>query len=191
VKSLAIAKQQDGEIEVRVHPTLIPEGNLLYGVDGVYNAITVIGDMVGTNTFIGRGAGIGPSGSAVVGDIIDIARNLATGGRGRVPPTAYRPGHHVELRMRPMDEVLSEYYLRFSVLDKPGVLSKISGVLGGHNISIASVIQKGRRIGETVPLVMMTHHACERDMQAALHEIDHIASDVTAKTVLIRVENGA
>src|ERR671919_1920850 len=192
VKSLAIAKQQDGEIEVRVHPTLIPEGNLLYGVDGVYNAITVIGDMVGTNTFIGRGAGIGPSGSAVVGDIIDIARNLATGGRGRrVPPTAYRPGHHVELRMRPMDEVLSEYYLRFSVLDKPGVLSKISGVLGGHNISIASVIQKGRRIGETVPLVMMTHHACERDMQAALYEIDHIASDVTAKTVLIRVENGA
>jgi homoserine dehydrogenase len=191
VKSLAIAKHQDGEIEVRVHPTLIPEGNLLYGVDGVYNAITVIGDMVGANTFIGRGAGIGPSGSAVVGDIIDIARNLASGGRGRVPPTAYRPGHHVELRMKAMDEVLSEYYLRFSVLDQPGVLSKISGVLGRHNISIASVIQKGRRVGETVPLVMMTHHACERDMQAALREIDQIASEVTAKTVLIRVENGA
>ena len=191
VKSLAIAKHQDGEIEVRVHPTLIPEGNLLYGVDGVYNAITVIGDMVGANTFIGRGAGIGPSGSAVVGDIIDIARNLASGGRGRVPPAAYRPGHHVELRMKAMDEVLSEYYLRFSVLDQPGVLSNISGVLGRHNISIASVIQKGRRVGETVPLVMMTHHACERDMQAALREIDQIASEVTAKTVLIRVENGA
>ena len=191
VKSLAIAKHQAGEIEVRVHPTLIPEGNLLYGVDGVYNAITVIGDMVGANTFIGRGAGIGPSGSAVVGDIIDIARNLATGGRGRVPPAAYRPGHHVELRMKAMDEVLSEYYLRFSVLDQPGVLSNISGVLGRHNISIASVIQKGRRVGETVPLVMMTHHACERDMQAALREIDQIASEVTAKTVLIRVENGA
>jgi homoserine dehydrogenase len=190
VKSLAIAKHQDGDIEVRVHPTLIPEGNLLYGVDGVYNAITVIGDMVGANTFIGRGAGIGPSGSAVVGDIIDIARNLATGGRGRVPPAAYRPGHHVELRMKAMDEVLSEYYLRFSVLDQPGVLSNISGVLGRHNISIASVIQKGRRVGETVPLVMMTHHACERDMQAALREIDQIASEVTAKTVLIRVENG-
>jgi len=190
VKSLAIAKHQDGEIEVRVHPTLIPEGNLLYGVDGVYNAITVIGDMVGANTFIGRGAGIGPSGSAVVGDIIDIARNLATGGRGRVPPAAYRPGHHVELRMKAMDEVRSEYYLRFSVLDQPGVLSNISGVLGRHNISIASVIQKGRRVGETVPLVMMTHHACERDMQAALREIDQIASEVTAKTVLIRVENG-
>jgi homoserine dehydrogenase len=190
VKSLAIAKHQDGEIEVRVHPTLIPEGNLLYGVDGVYNAITVIGDMVGANTFIGRGAGIGPSGSAVVGDIIDIARNLTTGGRGRVPPAAYRPGHHVELRMKAMDEVLSEYYLRFSVLDQPGVLSNISGVLGRHNISIASVIQKGRRVGETVPLVMMTHHACERDMQAALREIDQIASEVTAKTVLIRVENG-
>jgi homoserine dehydrogenase len=191
VKSLAIAKQQDGEIEVRVHPTLIPEANLLYGVDGVYNAITVIGDMVGANTFIGRGAGMGPSGSAVIGDIIDIARNLVSGGRGRVPPAAYRPGHQVELRMKGMDEVLSEYYLRFSVLDKPGVLSNISGVLGGHNISIASVIQKGRRVGETVPLVMMTHHACERDMQAALREIDQIAADVTAKTVLIRVENGA
>ncbi|HSF31264.1 MAG TPA: homoserine dehydrogenase [Candidatus Tectomicrobia bacterium] len=191
VKSLAIAKQQDGDLEVRVHPTLIPQGNLLYGVDGVYNAITVIGDMVGANTFIGRGAGIGPSGSAVVGDIVDIARDLVTGGCGRVPPAGYRPGYEVELRLKPMEEVLSEYYLRFSVVDKPGVLSKISGVLGRHNISIASVIQKGRRIGETVPLVMMTHHACERDMQAALREIDQIASDVTAKTVLIRVENGA
>jgi homoserine dehydrogenase len=191
VKSLAIAKQQDGELEVRVHPTLIPQGNLLYSVDGVYNAITVHGDMVGANTFIGRGAGLGPSGSAVVGDIVDIARNLASGGRGRVPPAAYRPGHQPALRLKPMDEVVSEYYLRFSVLDKPGVLSKISGVLGRHNISIASVIQKGRRVGETVPLVMMTHHACERDMQLALREIDQIASDVTAKTVLIRVENGA
>jgi homoserine dehydrogenase len=191
VKSLAIAKQHDGEIEVRVHPTLIPAGNLLYGVDGVYNAITVIGDMVGANTFIGRGAGLGPSGSAVVGDIVEIARNLVSGGRGRVPPASHRPGHHVELRMKAMDEVLSEYYLRFSVLDKPGVLSKISGVLGRHNISIASVIQKGRRVGETVPLVMMTHHARERDMQGALREIDQIASDVTATTVLIRVENGA
>src|SRR5919109_2777965 len=92
VKSLAIAKHRDSEIEGRVHPTLIPEGNLLYSVDGVYNAITVIGDMVGTNTFIGRGAGLGPSGSAVVGDIIDIARNSMAGGRGRVPPAAYRPG---------------------------------------------------------------------------------------------------
>jgi homoserine dehydrogenase len=191
VKSLAIAKQQDGEIEVRVHPTLIPEGNLLYGVDGVYNAITVIGDMVGANTFIGRGAGLGPSGSAVVGDIIEMARNLATCCRGRVPPAAYRPEHRSELRLKAMEEVVSEYYLRFSVLDKPGVLSKISGVLGRHNISIASVIQKGRRVGETVPLVMMTHHACERDMGAALQEIDQIASDITAKTVLIRVENGA
>jgi len=191
VKSLAIAKHQDSEIEVRVHPTLIPEGNLLYSVDGVYNAITVHGDMVGANTFIGRGAGLGPSGSAVVGDIVDIARNLAAGAGGRVPPSGYRPGQPMALRVKAMDEVVSEYYLRFSVLDKPGVLSKISGVLGRHHISIASVIQKGRRVGETVPLVMMTHHACERDMQAALREIDHIASDVTAKTVLIRVENGA
>lgn len=190
VKSLAIAKQQDGEMEVRVHPTLIPRGNLLYGVDGVYNAITVIGDMVGANTFIGRGAGLGPSGSAVVGDIVEIARNLTSGGRGRVPPAAYRPGQAVGLRMKAMADVISEYYLRFSVLDKPGVLSEISGVLGRHNISIASVIQKGRRVGETVPLVMMTHHACERDMRVALQEIDQIASDVTAKTVLIRVENG-
>ena len=191
VKSLAIAKQQDGEMEVRVHPTLIPRGNLLYSVDGVYNAITVIGDMVGANTFIGRGAGMGPSGSAVVGDIVAIARNLATEGRGRVPPAGYRPGRDVGLRMKAMEDVISEYYLRFSVLDKPGVLSEISGVLGRHNISIASVIQKGRRVGETVPLVMMTHHACERDMRVALQEIDQIAADVTAKTVLIRVENGA
>jgi homoserine dehydrogenase len=191
VKSLAIAKQHNGEIEVRVHPTLIPQGNLLYGVDGVYNAITVIGDMVGANTFIGRGAGLGPSGSAVVGDIIEMARNLAIGCRGRVPPAAYRPEHRTALHLKAMDEVISEYYLRFSVLDKPGVLSQISGVLGSHNISIASVIQKGRRAGETVPLVMMTHHASERDMAAALREIDQIALDITAKTVLIRVENEA
>jgi len=97
----------------------------------------------------------------------------------------------VDTPIRDIGMLRSRYYLRFSVVDKPGVLSKISGVLGHHNISIASVIQKGRRVGETVPLVMMTHHACERDMRAALREIDQIAADVTAKTVLIRVENGA
>jgi homoserine dehydrogenase len=125
-----------------------------------------------------------PTGSAVVSDIADIARNIRKDATGRVPtiPLTFR-----DARIKKIDEVVSRYYFRFSALDKPGVLSKISGILGSHNISIASVIQKGRRIGEEVPLVVLTHEAREKDVTKALGAIDALPV-VMGRTVFIRVE---
>ena len=191
IKLLAIAKKYNDKIDVRVHPTMIPMENPISKVDGVLNAIYTTGDVVGENIFIGRGAGSLPTGSAIVGDIVDISRELILGieKKIRVPSISYRKESIRPLTLMNIKEVVSEYYLRFSVLDKPGVLSKISGVLGNHHISISSVIQKGRREGESVPLVMMTHEAREENMQSALMKIDKL--DVVAdKTVLIRVEKG-
>ena len=128
-----------------------------------------------------------PTGSAVVSDVIAIARNLLTGSTGRVPPASFQQDQRRPLRIRPMEEITSLYYMRFMVLDKPGVLSKISGVLGDHRISISSVIQQGRKEGQTVPVVIMTHRASERNVQAALREIDPMAF-VSEPTTLIRVE---
>lgn len=185
VKLLAITKDSGGEIEMRVHPTMIPNEYLISKVDGVFNAIYVEGDAVGSTLYYGRGAGDMPTGSAVVSDIVDIGRRIVSGGRGikgisTLPKSTGR-------KVRKMEYIESMYYFRFSAMDKPGVLSKISGILGGNNISIASVIQKGRRIGGTVPLVVLTHRAKERDVVRAVKEIDNL-SVVSDKTLFIRVE---
>ena len=187
IKLLAIAKAQQGAIEARVHPTMIPEDYLLAQVGGVFNAIYVVGDYVGQGLFYGRGAGDQPTASAVVSDVIEIGRDLLKGVAGRVPPAAYPAEERRHLRLIAMDEITSLYYLRFAALDHPGVLSTISGVLGTYNISISSVIQKGRKAGGPVPVVMMTHRARERDVRRALAEIDGLSA-VLDKTVLIRVE---
>jgi homoserine dehydrogenase len=187
IKLLAIAKGNDGSIEVRVHPTMVPEDYLIATVSGVYNAIYVVGDAVGNTLFYGQGAGAMPTGSAVVSDLMEAGRNLLYDSVGCVPPTGYDPDRREVLRIRPMEEIRSFYYLRFMALDKPGVLSRISGVLGKYNISISSMIQKGRKVGEAVPVVMMTHKALERDVQQALAEINRFP-DVGDRTVLIRVE---
>ncbi|MBI3609068.1 MAG: homoserine dehydrogenase [Nitrospirae bacterium] len=187
IKLLAIAKAQQGAIEARVHPTMIPEDYLLAQVGGVFNAIYVVGDYLGQALFYGRGAGDQPTASAVVSDVIEIGRNIRTGVVGRVPPAAYPAEGRRHLRLLAMDEITSLYYLRFAALDHPGVLSTIAGVLGKYNISISSVIQKGRKAGGGVPVVMMTHRARERDVRQALAEIDGMSS-VLDKTVLIRVE---
>jgi homoserine dehydrogenase len=134
--------------------------------------------------YYGRGAGSVPTGSAVVSDIVDIARNIKKNSIGRVPTI---PDISGEARIKKIDDVTSKYYFRFSALDKPGVLSKISGILGNYNISIASVIQKGRRIGEAVPLVVLTHEAKEKDVRQAISEIDTLQV-VMGNTVMIRVE---
>ncbi|RMF88600.1 MAG: homoserine dehydrogenase [Nitrospinota bacterium] len=188
IKLLAIAKEIEGQVEVRVHPTMVPSTHLLYSVEGVYNAITVVGDQVGENSFIGKGAGGPATASAVIGDIVEIGRNITQGSVLRVPHRSYLPQHVRASAMRNIEDIVSEYYLRFSALDKPGVLSKISGILGANDISIASVIQKGRREGGAVPVVMMTHHAQERNVRRALQAIDQL-DVITAPTVLIRVEN--
>lgn len=189
IKLLGIAKQNHGRIEVRVHPTMIPEDYLLAKVNGVYNAIYVVGDAVGNTMFYGKGAGSMPTGSAVVSDLMAIARARLLDRPVGTPPTGFDPDQRPNLPLLPMDEIRSNYYLRFMARDKPGVLSLITGVLGKYNISIISVIQKGRKKDGGVPVVMMTHKALERDVRAALEEIGSLP-DIPEKTVLIRVEGG-
>lgn len=195
VKLLAIAKATppsppyqggDGgvEVELRVHPTMIPKDYLISKVDGPFNAVYVEGDATGSTLYYGRGAGAMPTGSAVVSDIVDIARNIKKNATGRIPVMVKTIR---DVRIKKIDDVISMYYFRFSALDKPSVLSKISGILGNYNISIASVIQKGRRVGEAVPLVVLTHEAKEKDVRQAIEEIDHLPV-VMDKTVFIRVE---
>ncbi len=187
IKLLGIAKFSDSEVEARVHPTMIPSSSPIAQVEGVYNAIQLVGDAAADIVLYGQGAGAMPTGSAVVSDVIAIARNLLTGSTGRVPPASFQQDQRRPLRIRPMEEITSLYYMRFMVLDKPGVLSKITGVLGDHRISISSVIQQGRKEGQTVPVVIMTHRASERNVQTALREIDPMAF-VSEPTTLIRVE---
>lgn len=187
VKLLAIAKRGDGDIEVRVHPTMVSDDHLIATVDGVYNAIYVRGNAVGETLFYGKGAGSLPAGSAVVSDLIEISRNLRAGSSRRVPVTSFLREKRIPLRIRSMEEIRGLYYLRFMVMDRPGVLSAISGVLGTHNISISSVIQKARSPVGPVPVVMMTHEATERDVRAALTEINQLPF-VSEKTALMRVE---
>lgn len=189
IKLLAITKRGNNEIEVRVHPTMVKEDNPISKVNGVLNAIEVTGDAVGENMLIGRGAGDMPTGSAVVGDVVDISRNILNSGVNRVSPLSFLPKYIEDAKIKSISNIVSEYYIRFSVLDKPGVLSKISGILGNNSISIASVIQKGRGERGGVPLVVMTHSAKEKDIQKALSEIDKL-DVVLDKSVLIRVENG-
>ena len=187
IKLLGIAKLHETEIEARVHPTMIPSASPVAQVEGVYNAIRLVGDAVGDIVLYGQGAGSLPTGSAVVSDVIDIARNLKTGSSGRVPPASFQQEERRPLRSRRMDEIASLYYLRFMVVDRPGVLSQISGVLGHYGISISSVLQKGRKDGETVPVVIMTHTAVEHQVQSALHDINRMPF-VSEPATLIRVE---
>jgi homoserine dehydrogenase len=188
IKLLAIAKAVDGGVEVRVHPTMIPAASPLAAVSGVFNAVFITGDAVGDLMFYGRGAGQMPTASAVWSDALEIARNIAHG----IPALALALPSvgPVALPMRPMDSVRCAYYLRVMVRDKPGVLSRVAGILGENDISIANVIQKGRAATrEAVPVVMLTHEAREKDMRAALSAIDRMR-DVATPTTMIRVEGG-
>jgi len=187
IKLLGIAKLVGGEIEARVHPTMIASSLPIAKVEGVYNAIQLVGDAVGDVVLYGRGAGDLPAGSAVVSDVISLARNLLKGAIGRIPPASFQQNQRRPLRMRPMDEISSLYYLRFMVVDRPGVLAQIAGVLGQFDISISSMLQQGRRAGQTVSIVIKTHMAKERDVQTALREINRMAF-ISAPAILIRVE---
>jgi homoserine dehydrogenase len=188
IKLLAIGKAEGGAIEARVHPTLLPEQHLLSKVDGPFNAIFVKGNAVGSTLFYGAGAGMMATGSAVVSDLVDLCRNIRLGAQKRVPLLSYQREHMKRIPVKHIHEIDSTYYLRFSVVDRPGVLSRISGILGELEISIASVIQKGRRAGEAVPIFMLTHKAREKNMQKALQRIDQLPITVQ-KTVLFRIED--
>ena len=188
IKLLAISKHRDGAVEMRVHPTMIPFGDMLSNVNGTLNAVTITGDAAGDILLYGRGAGMMPTASAVVGDLVDLARNLHTGTGGRVPGLGFQPGQVRPIPVRPVDQITGHYYFRFSALDRPGVLSTIAGVFGKHGISLQSVHQKGRKTDGAVPLVMLTHRARERDVQQALTQIGSL-DVVAAKPVLIRIED--
>jgi homoserine dehydrogenase len=186
VKLLAIAKLvEDSRIQVRVHPTMLPERSMLANVNGVFNAVYVVGNATGSTMFYGRGAGQMPAASAVISDIIDIAKTIASGADPQGIPAPVLDSTAYSLK--PIDECETIYYIRCQALDKPGVLASISGILGERGISIASVIQKGRREGKSVPIVMMTHEAIEKNFQDALREIDNL-SFITPKSTFIRVE---
>ena len=188
IKLLAISKNHGDKIEARVHPTMIPFGNLLSNVSGTLNAVMVSGDAVGDIMLYGRGAGMMPTASAVISDVVDIARNLMAETTRRIPALSFQKNHIQNIKIMSMDEIVTHYYFRFAALDRPGVLSKISGVLGNHDISIQSVQQKGRKTDGSVPVVMVSHLAKEVDVQKALTEINHL-DVVSDKPVLIRIED--
>lgn len=187
IKLLAIAVQNGPAIEARVHPTMLPKNHVLSGVSGAFNAILFNGHAAGDILLYGQGAGMMPTASAVVSDVIELARAIASGARRRVPLLAWPRIGVNDLSLRSIEEIITHYYFRFSVLDQPGVLSRITGILGNHRISIKAVIQKGREIRGSVPVVMLTHEAREADVKQALREID--ALDVVRDpTVRLRVE---
>ncbi len=189
IKLLAIAKMEKGRIEAHVHPTMIPEAHLLSTVEGVFNAIYIKGDAVGPTLFYGQGAGQMPTGSAVVSDLVELGRNVLIQASGRrVPLLSFQEWAIEEIPLKKMDDVMMPFYMRFSALDRPRVLSKISGILGKNDISISAVIQKGRQVNGAVPVVMMTHEAKEKNVRRALKEINRLGV-ILGKTMFIRVEN--
>lgn len=170
IKLLAIAKERDGAIEVRVHPVFLPEDLLLAKVDGVYNAVQVEGDLVGRVLFYGQGAGASPTSSAVIADVIDVAQRINRG--VRITPTLRLDPTK---RIKPISEIETRYYLRMSTVDRPGVLAKISKILGDNLISISSVIQKESDVSADVAeIVLMTYPAKERAMQQAMGELTRL-----------------
>jgi homoserine dehydrogenase len=169
---------------------MIPRDHILANVNEAYNALYVEGDFVGPTLYYGLGAGRKATGSAVVSDIMNIARQIRLGVKSFIPSLAHVNPPSVRTIIQPMTELTTAYYFRFSAVDQPGVLSKIAGILGEHNISILSVIQKGRDVKGSVPVVMLTHEARERDTQKAIALIDKL-DVVTHKTMVLRVEKSS
>jgi homoserine dehydrogenase len=188
IKHLGITRRTGGAIELRVHPTLIPERRLIANVDGVMNAVLVKGDAVGPTLFYGAGAGARPTASAVVADLVDVVRALTTDPHSRVPHLAFQPDELADTPIMPMAEVETAYYLRLSALDQPGVMARIASILGDHGISIEAIKQKEPEEGQThVPLVMLTHRVVERQMDEAIRQIEALES-VQGAVVRIRME---
>lgn len=187
IKPLVIGKDHGDSVEARVHPTLIPRRFMLASVNGVYNAVYVSSHALGNSMYYGRGAGMMPTAVAVVSDVIEVSRNLLASSAGGSPLRARRRGDMKERRIRDPGELESRYYLRFGVVDKPGVLAQLAGMLGEHEISISEVVQEGQRQeGKPVTVVVTTHRARERNVQAALAIINRLPT-VREHTRLIRI----
>jgi len=188
IKLLGIAKRKDKGIELRVHPTLIPERRLLANVEGVMNAILVKGDAVGQTMYYGAGAGAEPTASAVVADLVDVARMLTADPEHRVPHLAFQPDQLSSIPILPMGEVETSYYLRLRVQDRPGVLADITRILADLQISIDAMVQKEPHEGEDqVDIIMLTHLTVEKNVNAAIAKIEKLPV-VVGKVTRIRLE---
>ncbi len=189
LKLLGIARRTNGGVELRVHPTLIPERRLIANVDGAMNAVLVKGDAVGPTLFYGSGAGAEPTASAVVADLVDVVRTLTADPNNRVPHLAFQPDALVDLPILPIEDVETSYYLRLHALDKPGVLAEVTRILADLNISIESILQKEPRPNEeTVPVIILTQRVREKNMNEAIVRIEKLAS-IKGKVARIRLEH--
>lgn len=188
IKLLAIAILHNDVVEARIHPTMILSQHLLANVNQNYNAFHLIGDASGPVFLYGQGAGMMPTASAVLSDVIDISRNIIKGITGCSPLRTQREKTMCDINLMPMDNIETKYYFRFSAVDRPGVLSRISGILGENNISIATVIQKTRQEEGAVPIVMTTYNAREKNVRKALKIIDKL-DIVLDKTIVVRIED--
>jgi len=189
IKHLGVTRRTEHGVELRVHPTLIPDRRLIANVDGVMNAVLVKADAVGPTLYYGAGAGAEPTASAVVADLVDVARTLTVDPENRVPHLAFQPDALSDLPILPMDEVKTAYYLRLCALDRPGVMADITRILGDGNISIEALIQKEPPEGQTqVPVILLTREVREQQMNEAILQIEALDS-VQGKVTRIRMEH--
>ncbi len=189
IKHLGVTRRTDKGIELRVHPTLIPERRLIANVDGVMNAVLVKGDAVGPTLYYGPGAGDEPTASAVVADIVDVVRVLTSDPENRVPHLAFQPDSLSDLPILKMEEVETAYYLRMQAKDEPGVLADVTRILGDKGISIEAIIQKEPEEGSTnANVIMLTHTVVEKQMNEAIQQIESLDT-ISGEVVRIRMES--
>jgi homoserine dehydrogenase len=188
IKHLGVSRRTDKGVELRVHPTLIPERRLIANVDGVMNAVLVKGDAVGPTLYYGAGAGSEPTASAVVADIVDVVRTLTSDPENRVPHLAFQPDALSNLPILPMEEVETAFYLRLQAQDKPGVLADVTRILGDAGISIEAILQK-EPVGENdATIILLTHRVLEGKMNTAIKAIEALDS-ITGEVTRIRLEH--
>jgi homoserine dehydrogenase len=188
IKHLGITRKTDKGIELRVHPTLIPERRLIANVDGVMNAVLVYGDAVGPTLYYGAGAGAQPTASAIIADVVDVVRALTTDPENRVPHLAFQPDAMSDIRVLDIEEIETAYYLRLSAVDRPGVLANVTSILGASNISIEAIIQKQAIEGSSqVPVIFLTKRVQEKNMNEAIRNIEALDT-ISGQVVRIRME---
>ncbi len=189
IKHLGIARRTEKGIELRVHPTLIPYRRLIANVDGVMNAVLVQADAVGPTLYYGAGAGDEPTASAVIADIVDVARTMTSDPENRVPPLAFQVDALADQTILPMEEVETAYYLKLLAEDQAGVMADVTKILGDHNISIEAVVQKEPTEGiQQVPIIMLTRVVTERNMNNAITDVETLSS-IHGSITRIRVEH--
>jgi homoserine dehydrogenase len=189
IKLLGITKKTKDGIELRVHPTLIPTKRLIANVEGAMNAVQVMGDAVGTTLYYGKGAGAEPTASAVIADLVDVARLQTAGPEHRVPHLAFQPGSMVNTAIMPMGEITTSYYLRLRVADVTGVLADITRILADNSISIDAMLQREAGDGENqTDLIMLTHETKEKNILAAITKVEALKT-VEGSVTKIRLEN--